>query len=315
MERAAERVTITDVTLREYGQNVPASHLHVFTPEIRSKIASRLIQAGFTDIEVFSCVQPNVAPAMHRSALERIARQLGRVDGVNLVTLVPNKCGYENFLDMGLGPTGFNHTMGLFFSAVEAHHIANMGRPLEDSIDECRSIIRDAVAKNIRVVGYISAAFGYIGSEKGKVMKPNPKILNDYVDLYLDLGVEAVTLSDLQGVADEKETGEVLESILEGRKGKDSKRLGYHPHHADGKKAIANSKVALDLGIRRFDASLGGTGGCVTGAPGNQPTEGLVHFLSQQGFETGVNESEVISLAEMVQKNLYSRVSAAKIHG
>ena len=82
----------------------------------------------------------------------------------------------------------------------------------------------------------------------------------------------------------------------------------------DGEKAIANSKVALDLGVRRFDSSLGGTGGCVTGAPGNQPTERLVHFLNKLGIETGLNESEVFSLAEMVQKNLYSKISAAAVH-
>lgn len=309
IERRGERVTITDVTLREYGQNVPSSHLHIFTPEIRLKLASRLIEAGFKDIEILSCVQPKVAPAMHRSALKKITRDLGRVDGVNLITLVPNRTGYENFLDMDMGPDGFNHTMGVFFSAVEAHHIANIGKPLKETIEAYKSIIKDAVSRNIRVVGYISAAFGYIGSEKGRIIKPDPETVSDYLDLYFDLGAETVTLSDVQGVADEKETSEILERILGRRKGKDLEKLGYHPHHVDGEKAIANSKVALDLGIRRFDSSLGGTGGCVTGAPGNQPTEGLVHFLHKRGVETGLNESEVFSLAERVQKNLYSKIS------
>jgi hydroxymethylglutaryl-CoA lyase len=248
---------------------------------------------------------------MHRSALKKIAGDLGRVDGVNLITLVPNRTGYENFLDMDMGPDGFNHTMGVFFSAVEAHHIANIGKPMKETIEAYKSIIKDAVSRNIRVVGYISAAFGYIGSEKGRIIKPDPETVSDYLDLYFDLGAETVTLSDVQGVADEKETNEILERILGRRKGKDLKKIGYHPHHVDGDKAIANSKVALDLGIRRFDSSLGGTGGCVTGAPGNQPTEGLVHFLHNLGVETGLSESEVFSLAEMVQKNLYSKISGA----
>ena len=309
--RRRERVTVTDVTLREYGQNVPSNQLHIFSPEIRSEIVSGLIRAGFTHIEIFSCVHPKVAPAMHRSALERIANELGRVDGVNFITLVPNRIGYENFLDMGLGPNGFNHTLGAFFSAVEAHHIANIGKHLEETIEAYKSILKDAVSRNIRIVGYISAAFGYIEPEKGRILKPDPESLSDYLNLYFDLGAETVTLSDLQGVAGETETRDVLEGILERRKGKDLEKLGYHPHHLDGEKALANSKVALNLGIRRFDASLGGTGGCVTGAPGNQPTEGLVHLLNELGMETGLNESEVFSLTERVQKNLYNRISSA----
>ena len=89
--------------------------------------------------------------------------------------------------------------------------------------------------------------------------------------------------------------------------------LGYHPHHVSGEKAIANSKVAFDLGIRRFDASLGGTGGCVTGAPGNQPTECLVHSFHKWGIKTGINEEKVSSLTDMVQKQLYNKIELARL--
>ena len=116
------RVTITDVTLREYGQNVPGSHLHVFNPEIRAEIALKLIDAGFTNLEVLSCINPRLAPAMNGEAIKKITSDLGRIDGVHIITLVPNKAGYRNFLQFGLGPDGYNHTMGIFFSAVEAHN-------------------------------------------------------------------------------------------------------------------------------------------------------------------------------------------------
>jgi hydroxymethylglutaryl-CoA lyase len=75
-----------------------------------------------------------------------------------------------------------------------------------------------------------------------------------------------------------------------------------------GARAIANTKVAYDLGIRRFDASLGGTGGCVTGAPGNQPTEALVLALDQWGAKTGIDEKAVSALAAQVQKELYAKI-------
>ena len=94
--------------------------------------------------------------------------------------------------------------------------------------------------------------------------------------------------------------------------GRDIDKLGYHPHHVSGKAAIANSKTVYDLGIRRFDSSLGGTGGCVTGAPGNQPTEMLVHFFNESGIETSVDEKKLFSLTEMVQKELYDKIPLSK---
>ncbi len=310
-----DSVTITDVTLREYGQNIPANYLHIFTPEIRVEIALRLIDAGIRNIEILSCVNPKISPAMNKEALKKITQDLGRINGVNLITLVPNKAGYKNFLELGLGSDEYNHTVGIFFSAIEAHNIANLGRLLNETIEEYKKIMRDASSHNIRIIGYISAAFGYFEPESGILIKPDLDEVNNYIDLLLDLGVDTVTLSDLQGVANEERTREIFESILYKRTERDTDKLGYHPHHVSGKAAIANSKIAYDLGIRRFDSSLGGTGGCVTGAPGNQPTEMLVHFFNESAIETGLNAKKIFSLAEMVQKELYSKISLVKAKG
>jgi len=307
-----DSVTITDVTLREYGQNIPANYLHIFTPEIRVEIALRLIDAGIKNIEILSCVHPKISPAMNKEVLKKITQDLGRINGVNLITLVPNRTGYNTFLELGLGPDTYNHTMGVFFSAIEAHNIENLGRPLNETIEEYKQIIRDASAHNIRITGYISATFGYFEPENGVLIKPNLDEVNNYIDLLLDLGVDTVTLSDLQGVANEERTREIFETILNKRAGSDTDKLRYHPHHVSGKAAIANSKIAYDLGIRRFDSSLGGTGGCVTGAPGNQPTEMLVHFFNESAIETGVNAKKIFSLTEMVQKELYNKIPLNK---
>ena len=74
MEDKTETITITDVTLREYGQNIPASGLSVFTPEIRVEIALRLIGAGLSNIEILSCIHPHVAPAMTEKAMKKISK-------------------------------------------------------------------------------------------------------------------------------------------------------------------------------------------------------------------------------------------------
>lgn len=307
-EKGKNRVIVTDVTLREYGQNIPSDYLHIFSPKIREDIARRLIKAGFTQLEVFSCVHPKIAPAMEKTILMEIAGALGRLKNVHLITLVPNKSGYENFLAMDLGPAGYHHTMGVFFSAIEAHNRANLGRSIQETVREYKPIIQEARSGNTRVVGYVSAAFGYREPGRGEILKPDLEDLTGYIDWYFDLGVEAVTLSDLQGVATEEQTAGILDGLLNRLKGRYVEKLGYHPHHVSGAKAIANTKIAYDLGIRRFDASLGGTGGCVTGAPGNQPTETLVFALNQWGAQTGIDEGAVNALADKVQRELYAKI-------
>ena len=307
-----ERVIITDVTLREFGQNVPETHLHLFTPEIRVRVASSLMDLGFSSLEVLSCIHSKIAPAMQEEALRKISTDLGRVERAHIITLVPNLAGYRSFLRLGLGPEGFNHTLGIFFSAVEAHNRANLGRSIQETVDEYRTILTDASRRHIRVVAYISAAFGYLDTKKRSVIPANLLKISRHMDLLFDLGARTVTLSDLQGVAGNDETLRILETILDIRNGRDAGRIGYHPHHVSGGQALANSKVVFDLGIRRFDASLGGTGGCITGAPGNQPTERLVHLFERSGIETGIDEEGVTALAERVRRDLFMRVPLSR---
>jgi hydroxymethylglutaryl-CoA lyase len=312
-ERGKNRAIVTDVTLREYGQNVPSHYLHIFTTGIRAAIARRLIETGFTHLELFSCVHSKIAPAMQKPILKEIAGALGRYEKVCFITLVPNKSGYESFLALNLGPDGYHHTMGVFFSAFEAHNRANLGRSIQETMEEYKPIIQDALSRKTHVVGYVSAAFGYLVPGRKEILKPDLEDLTGYIRFYFDLGVERVTLSDLQGVASAEETRRILDHLLSRLKGRHIESLGYHPHHISAEKAIANSKVAYDLGVRRFDASLGGTGGCVTGAPGNQPTETLVQALKQWGAETGIDGRAVRALAEMVQKELYAKIPLSQV--
>lgn len=304
-------VTLTDVTLREFGQNVPKTHLHLFTPNIRSRIARELMDLGFLNLEVFSCIPPKMAPAMDETALKEIATNLGRVDGVHIITLVPNLAGYRAFRALRLGPEGYNHTIGIFFSAVEAHNRLNLGRSIDETISEYRTLLKDASRRHIRVVAYISAAFGFRETRNGSIIQPDAGEINRHIDLLFDLGARTVTLSDLQGVAGPDDTKKMWAKILDVRKGREREKLGYHPHHVSSDAALTNSRVAFELGLRRFDASVGGTGGCITGAPGNQPTEGLVHLFHDAGVKTGVDEKGVFSLAQRIQRDLYSRIPLA----
>jgi hydroxymethylglutaryl-CoA lyase len=309
MGENTDRVTITDVTLREYGQNVPSGFLDVFSPQIRIHIAQKLVRLGFKSIEVLSCVHPRIAPAMSEEAVTVIGRGLGRVEPCNIITLVPNKAGYRRFLSFGFGPDGFNHSAGLFFSAVEAHNFLNLGCSIRETLEEVKVIAKDAASRGVKLVAYLSAAFGFRESETGNILRVDAQDIAGYLDLLFDLGAATVTLSDLQGVASQEGTRTLLDDTLNIRKGRDIEKIGYHPHHVSGPEAMANSMAAYDLGIRRFDASLGGTGGCVTGAPGNQPTEVLVRGFEEKGIKTGLNPEEVSALADFVEKELYRKIA------
>jgi len=284
-------VVVTDVTLREHGQNVSAAELDTFTPESRARFAHALRSAGLRRLEVLSCVSPAAAPAMARPQLEQLLAALGTMDGVEIVTLVPNLRGYDSFLEIGLGPDERGHTAGVFHSAMDEHNLANLGRTVTESVDQMRQIARRAAADGVRLSSYVSAAFGFACN--GGVVHVPIDTLCDQVRCQFDLGSVLVTLSDLQGLASESETRRTWDVLLNMAGGAYADRLGYHPHHSRPDLAVDRIETAFRAGVRCFDASVGATGGCVTGAPGNAPTEGVLQRLHAIGAQTGVDQAEV----------------------
>lgn len=304
------KLIIRDVTLREFGQNVPTGYLHIFNPMVRVEIAKRLLQAGIKEIELFSCINPRIAPAMDEEELEKIVNLLGRVEDARIIVLVPNWRGYETFLRLELGPERYNYTLGLFFSAVEEHNRLNLGRSIEETVKEYQRIIKDACSKDISIFGYISAVFGYMG--KAGLMEADPRVVNHYIDMLFDMGAEIVTISDLQGVADKIRTEKVIGEILKGRNEEEILRIAYHPHHISSSFAVEMSILAYRMGIRRFDASIGGTGGCITGAPGNQSTEDLIQGFISNNIYIDIDLKSILSLSHFVRSELYEKIPLAK---
>ena len=277
-------VTLTDVTLREHGQNVPAEGLDTFTPRARADLAHALRDAGFTRLEVMSCVDPRVAPAMARHTLEELLDLMGPMEGVEIVTLVPNVRGYEVFGELGLARLG--HTVGVFHSAMDEHNVANLGRTVAQTVQQLDEIGWRAESDGVRLCSYVSAAFGY--DDGTRIVTVDDDTLADHVRHLFDIGSVQVTLSDLQGLADGDETARVWDQLLNLDGGRFADRLGYHPHHAIPARSIDLVEAAYRAGVRRFDASLGAAGGCVTGAPGNAPTEDLVTRFDELGVDCGV---------------------------
>jgi hydroxymethylglutaryl-CoA lyase len=289
-------ILLTDVTLREHGQNVSAAGLVRFTPGVRARLALALRVAGFRRIEVLSCVHPRIAPAMAREQLESVLAELGRPTGLEVVTLVPNERGYDAFEELDLGPRGFGHTVGVFHSAMDVHNLANVGRPVADTVAEIERIARRAALDGVRLTAYVSAAFGFVDAG-GRSHPVSVDAVQDQVRRHFDLGAAQVTLSDLQGLADGEETARRWDAVLAMDGGAFAPQLGYHPHHVDPAAAVDLVEAAYRAGVRCFDASLAAAGGCVTGAPGNAPTEGVAARLAALGAETGIDLAAASGLA------------------
>jgi len=291
-------VEVADVTLREHGQTVSEEELEKFGVDLRVSTALALTEAGFRRLELVSCVSPEVAPAMSESLIREVTEGVGRPAGVRLVTLVPNRQGFETFQRVGLGRDGLAHSAGLFLSAVEEHNRANLGRAIAETFREYAALVKELRRTDTELIAYVSAAFGYRPRPIDKVLRVSPDALYDHVMRFFELGAETVTLSDLQGVAGPSRTEDTLAALTERLDGEHVARLGYHPHHQDPEAGLALVGVAYDVGIRRFDASLGATGGCVTGAPGNVPTEGVLALLEERGAYTGIDRAAVLHAAE-----------------
>ncbi len=299
---------LRDVTLREFGQNVPARAVSAFTPELRLWLARELVSAGVRSFEVASTASPKVAPAMADEQLRPFLSRLGRPDGVELITLVPpNRRSFQRFFDLGLGPGELGHTLGTFFSALDEHNLANLRTTRSESLAQLSQLVPEARSAGVTVVGYVSAAFGFRPEGSDRPIRVAADQVAGLIDRLAALGAASVTLSDLQGLAGPAETEELLSQVIAGPRPA-SVPIGYHAHHLSPEAALSNVEAAVRAGARIIDASLGAVGGCVTGAPGNAPTEGVTARVP--GL---VPEPErLAALASEVGRRVFNPVLAAR---
>ena len=236
--------------------------------------------------------------------LEPFLTALGNPEGVELITLVPpSERSFQRFLDLGLVALG--HTMGVFLSAMDEHNLENLRCTVEESLSVLRELVPAARGEGVEVVGYVSAAFGFRPRGAERDLSVSPQRVTELVRELADLGAKSVTLSDLQGLAGPAETQNLLGEVISAS----TVPIGYHPHNLTPEAGLANVEAAASVGVRLFDASLGAVGGCVTGAPGNAPTEGVAAVLAGLGLETGLEVHRLDSLASEIESKVYGPVA------
>jgi hydroxymethylglutaryl-CoA lyase len=245
-------------------------------------LVDALSRTGLAKIEVTSFVSPKAVPNLRDA--EEVMRGIRRVSGVVYSALVPNAKGAERALSCGVDE------LNLVLSASESHNRSNLNRSTAQSLEGFVEVMRAVRGSRARVNGSISTAFGC--PFEGDV--PQERVLG-FAERYLELGLHGITLADTTGMAHPRQVAALTAEALRRFPGAE---LTLHFHNTRGM-GLANVVASLDAGAVRFDASLGGLGGCpfAPGATGNICTEDLVHMLAAMGYDTGVDLDELLRVA------------------
>jgi hydroxymethylglutaryl-CoA lyase len=274
---AGKRIYVQDVAPRDGLQIEP-----IFVPtSTKIDLVNRLSRTGLAKIEVTSFVSPKAIPAL--ADAETVMRGIDRVGGVEYAALVPNVKGCERALDCGVDE------INLVMSASESHNRANLRMGREQSLGQFADIVRIANG-HAAINASLSTAFGC--PFDGAV--PDSEVLG-LVERIVALGISRVTLCDTTGMAN---PAQVQRLCVAAKSRFPQVTLTAHFHDTRAM-ALANVLAALEAGVDRFDASLGGLGGCpfAPGASGNACTEDVVHMLDAMGYDTGVDLDALIAVA------------------
>ena len=292
-------MTDRDVRVYEVG---PRDGLQNEAAPIPTDAKLRFIEllagAGLREIEATSFVAPKAIPQL--ADADELMSRLERRPGVRYPVLVPNERGLSRAEAAGAD------AVCVFTAASEPFTRANINMSIAESIDAFRPVVARARERGWWIRGYVSTAFGC--PYQGKVGEA--AVVGVALQL-LDLEVEELSIGDTIGVAGPADVRRVVNALLNAGIG--AHRLAMHFHDTRGT-ALANVSAALELGIRCFDSSTGGTGGCpyAPGAAGNLATEDLVYMLDREGLAHGIDLDRLLVAARHVSATL-DRPLATKV--
>jgi hydroxymethylglutaryl-CoA lyase len=297
-----DRVRIYEVGPRDGLQNEATA----IPLEIKLGFIERLAAAGLREIEATSFVSPKAIPQLADAdaLLPRLMRapvagtEAAATDRVRYPVLVPNERG------MARAEAAGADALAVFTAATDAFTERNIGMSVEESLAAAAPVLRRAADLGWWRRGYVSTAFGcpYTGAV-------DPHRAVEVALRLLELGVDEVCFGDTIGVGVPSQVAVLTGAAVQA--GIALERVAFHFHDTRGT-ALANVQAGLDAGIRCFDSSTGGTGGCpyAPGAAGNLATEDLVYLLDASGFEHGVSLVGVLDAARFITSALGKQVTS-----
>jgi hydroxymethylglutaryl-CoA lyase len=267
------------VTVVEVGPRDGLQNEAVTVPSAaKVELIERLAAAGLPVVEATSFVSPRAVPQL--ADADAVLPAVHRRPGVRYPVLVPNLRGLERALAAGAD------AVAVFTAASEAFTQANINMSVAQSLLAFAPVLQRAHAEGMWTRGYISTAFGcpYQGAVE-------PAVVAGIAAALSGLGCDEISLGDTIGVGRPEQVPEVVGAVAASVP---VERVALHLHDTGGR-ALENVAAGLDAGVRVFDSSAGGLGGCpfAPGAPGNLATEALVEMLEAGGYETGVDVDAV----------------------
>ncbi len=283
-----------DVWVREVGvRDGLQSIATIFSTATKLEWIEREAAAGVSEIEVGSFVPAKLLPQMADTAA--VVAGAKNIPDLHISVLVPNLRGAESALAAGANQLNY------VLSVSEAHNRANVRRSVQESIDDFARIValRDSRPeyRSIRVAGGLATAFGC--TIAGQVA------LSDVLAAaraLVELGADELAIADTVGYGNPAQCRQIFREVLQIA---GSIPVAAHFHDTRGL-GLANVDAALDVGVRRFDASLGGLGGCpyAPGASGNIVMDDLVFMLEAMGLATGVDLEALLETRKFMESHL-----------
>ena len=285
-------VEINEVGLRDGLQN----QSRPISTADKLKLAEKLIQADIKFIEATSFVHPKAVPQM-ADALAVLAGlpALTPENDVLYTALVPNMKGYENALANKV------KSIAIVLATTDSFNEKNLNMSLAKTRQVCAELISTAKKDGIKVRTYISGACAcpYDGKQEATLVK-------SLVDEMLSFGSDEISIADTTGAGSPAQIHEIFSLLL---KDHPVEKFNVHFHDTRGQ-ALAMSWAALRMGLRKFDSSIAGLGGCpfAPGAKGNVATEDLVYMLHSSGFKTGIDFEKLIEAVAMAETITQSKL-------
>jgi hydroxymethylglutaryl-CoA lyase len=270
IEMGMQTIQIVEVAPRDGLQNETAT----VPTEAKVAFVDALSLTGVSEIEVSAFVSPRRVPQLGDAA--DVFRRIDRSGGIVYSALVPNEQGLERAIEAGVDK------ISVFTAVSETFNRKNINTTLEGSLRRFRPMVERAKAEGLPVRGYVSTAFWC--AFEGKV---SPKATVSVVEKLFEVGVDEVSISDTIGKAAPDEVTDVLDLLLPKIP---ADRIAVHFHDTYGK-GLDNVIASWSRGVRTFDASTGGIGGCpfAPGATGNVATEAVVKVLRDRGETVSVD--------------------------
>jgi hydroxymethylglutaryl-CoA lyase len=264
--------------------------LDVFVPTAtKIELLNAFVRAGVRRLEASSFVSPRAVPQLADAA--EVVAGIDRSSGVRVACLTPNLKGAERAAAAGVDE------MVLLVSSSESHNRTNVNRSVADSLAGFPEMVAVARSRGVGLHGAIATAFGC--PFEGEVP---PERVGEIAAHMAELGVRSVSLGDTTGMATPLVVSAVCAAI---RGASPDTEITLHFHNTRGI-GLANVLNGLQIGITKYEAAVGGLGGCpfAPGATGNVCTEDLVYFLHELGIETGIDLDALIGIARRVEQLL-----------